>query len=116
MKKSLSKHLSNPFVDGYKITELINISYVIITPDHELCKRNQIRLHLQRQSISKLLTPVPGPLKDNYLRSLMKIRNLKKFNNLFKPIEHRSNQLTIEVKEERSLLTRFNWLNNVVQI
>ena len=108
MKESVLKHIENPFANNFEIKELINISNNVVMPDnHELCKRDQIGLDLHREFIIKRLKPVLGPMESHSLWSPMRKRKLNTFTALSKPIKQRSNNETINVKEERSLLTRF---------
>ena len=107
MKDSLIKHLDNPFSEKSKLKELLNIANnTFISKEQEICKRDQIGLELHQEFVLKRLLPVLGPLQGVTLWSPRKKRNLKTFVNVRKPITHRSKQ-SVEMKEERSLLTRF---------
>ena len=108
MKDSLIRHLHNPFSEKSDSKELLNIANnTLISREHEVCDRDQIGLALQQEFVLTRLLPVPGPLQGVSLWSPMKKRNLKTFVNVRKPIKHRFKQQSLELKEERSLLTRF---------
>ena len=53
------------------------------------------------------LLPVLGPLLSKSLWDQIKERNLKSFVNIRKPEKYCVDQKTVELKEERSLITRF---------
>ena len=108
MKEAIEMHIGNPFSNQSDLKEIMNIANNTLMPrEHEICTRDEVGSTLYKNFVTMRLLPALGPLLSKSLWDPMKKRNLMSFVNVRKPEKYRVDQKTVELKEERSLITRF---------
>ena len=105
MKEGIIKHIGNPFSVTFDLTELMNISsYTVLPPDSHVIKRDSIGTEMYHDFVT---LPILGPLRGISLWDKMKKKNLSLFFSATAPVQCRMKNKVIELREERSLSTRF---------